>query len=296
MFKRLMLVVLLVMAMAIPAYALTPVWDSSNLEVGVEYGYSHQDIESVNTIGAGIGSFLDVDIVNKTENVKEWSFLATLGYKVCPMVTPYLILGEGFINLDQSVSANIRLGDWSESIGLLTTQLRGASGFVFGGGAKGDLLEFTNGIKIGYDTRWTTFTADSNERSAVLLPGMISYNADNDMEATMSVFNFDMVVSRYFDLVEKTKNEDGTTTERKKYGVEGITPFIGGRYTHSDLNVKNDIGIEDFASIRTESELQGNMISAIGGINVAINKHLDASIGGIVGQENGVQVKCIYRF
>ena len=292
--KRLLLAVLMVIALTVPAYAIVPVYDKSNVEVGVEYNYSHQDIESNYPIGISVGSWLNGELTNKTTNVKEWSFLATLGYKISPQLTPYMILGNGYINLDQELSGSLGIGDWSGSIPILTTQLRGASGFQWGGGAKGELLEFNNGITIGYDTRWTTLTADSNDKDAIFF-GDSWMSAGNDMEATLSVFNLDLAVSKYFDLTKKC--EDGTIC--KKYWVEGITPFVGGRYTHSDLNVKNDITIGEgrrSIGISTESNSVGNMISAIGGVAIKINKSLVASVGGIVGQENGVNVKCIYNF
>jgi len=296
--KKLFVAMLLVLAMAIPAYAIVPEFNKSNIEVGAEYNYSHQDIESVNPIGISVGDWLSADLTNKTSNVKAWSFLATLGYKISPQLTPYMILGNGQINLDQELSGSASIGDWSGSIPILTTQLRGASGFQFGGGAKGELMEFNNGVTIGYDTRWTTVTVDSNDKQAMFL-GSSCLTADNDIEATMSVFNLDVAVSKYYDLTEKVTAEDGTVTTKKKYMVEGITPFVGGRYTHSDLNVKNDITIGEghhSIGLSTESNTQGNMISAIGGVAIKINKSLVASVGGIIGQENGVNVKCIYNF
>lgn len=295
--KKLLVTLLLLVAMAVPAYAIVPEFNKSNVEVGVEYGYSHQDIEDINPVGIGVGSFLSAGLVNKTSNVKEWSFLATLGYKVCPQLTPYLILGEGFINLDQEISGNASLGDWSGSIPILTTQLRGASGFMVGAGAKGEVMSFNNGITIGYDTRWTTVDVESTDRQAMFL-GQEWLKADDKMKASLGVFTIDVAVSKYFDLEKKVKNEDGTVTVTKKYMVKGITPFLGGRWTHSDLNIKNEItaGHEGFLRLGTESETQGNMLSAIGGLKIQINDKVAASIGGIVGQENGVNVKCTYNF
>jgi hypothetical protein len=292
--RKLLLAVLLVAALAVPAYAIVPMYDKSNVEVGVEYGYSHQDIEDINMVGVGVGDWLNAGLVEKTSNVKEWSMLATLGYKVSPQVTPYLIVGNGFLNLDQDLRGQVGICDWSDSIPLLTTQLRGASGFMWGAGAKGDVMEFNNGIKIGYDARWTTLNVESTDRPAVFL-GEDCLSASDKMKASLGVFTMDTVVSRYFDLTEKCA--DGTNC--KKYGILGITPFVGMRWTHSDLNVKNAITIEMRRSdirLGTEGEYQGNMISGLAGLKVQINKNLDASVGGILGQENGVQVKVGYHF
>jgi hypothetical protein len=296
--KRFLVALLLLVAMAVPAYAIVPMYDKSNIEVGVEYGYSHQDIEDINVIGVGVGDFLGAGLTEKTSNVKEWSFLATLGYKISPQLTPYLIVGDGFINLDQELSGHASIGDWSGSIPILTTQLRGASGFLVGGGAKGELLEFNNGITIGYDTRWTTLNVSSTDRDAKFL-GSDYLTASNKMKASLGVFTLDMVVSKYFDLEKKVKNEDGTVTVTKKYVIKGITPFLGGRWTHSDLNVKNSITIDMRRSsigIGTESETQGNMLSGLGGVKVQINDKVNASVAGIIGQENGVFVKVGYNF
>jgi hypothetical protein len=293
--KRLLLALLIVVAMAVPAYAIVPAYDKSNIEVGVEYGYSHQDIEDINIIGVGIGDFLGAGLNLETTNVKEWSFLATLGYKVCPQLTPYLILGDGFINLDQELTGNVSIGDWSGSLPILTTQLRGASGFMIGAGAKGEVMSFNNGITIGYDTRWTTVDVESTDRQAMFL-GESYLKADNKMKSSLGVFTIDMAVSKYFDLTKKEKLEDGTEKVKKPYAIQGITPFVGGRWTHSDLVVKNEISIGDIARIGTEAEMQGNMLSAIGGLTIKINDHVKASCAGIIGQENGVQVKVGYNF
>jgi len=290
---RWFIALMLVLALAVPAYALQ--FEKENVEVGLEYAYSHQDVEDINLIGGGYGDF-SVGLVEKVSNVKVWDFAATLGYKINDAVTPYVVLGTAFLNLDQELKGNISGSDWSDSLTILTTQLRDASGFLIGMGAKGDVLKFDNGIIVAYDTRWTTFNTSSTEREATAFG---EYGVSNKMKASLGEFYIDTVVKKYFDLTKETKNEDGTVTITKKYKVEGITPFIGGRWTHSDLNVKNNLTIpvdEGSIGINTESEYQGNMLSAIGGITIKINKNLDASIGGIVGQENGVQVKVGYSF
>jgi hypothetical protein len=272
--KKLFLSFLLMFALALPAYAITPAFDKEKLEFGVEYGYSHQDIEEVNN------SINGLSLNNTVSNVKEWSFLATMGYKINDAITPYMILGDSYLNLDQEITLN--------GYDVLVTQFRAGSGLLVGGGAKGTLLSFNNGVKFGYDTRWTTFNTTSTERDATLL-GKASVS--NKMKASLGEFKLDLIGSKYFDLTKT--DENGTVT--KKYFVQGITPFLGGRWTHSDLNVKNSI-TSNHLNVGTETEYQGNMLSAVGGVTIKVNKNWNTSIGGIIGQENGVQVKVGYNF
>jgi len=287
--KKLLLGLVMLALMAIPAYAFQ--FDKSNLEFGGEYGYSHQDIENIDVIGVNVGSFLSANLVEETTNVKTWNFLVTAGYKLSDQVTPYFIIGDSYLNLDQELRGELTLGSFSGALPILTTELRGAHGILVGAGAKGDLMKFENGLIVGYDTRWTTFNCSTTQNQATLLPSIIDYGINDKMKASLGVFTFDMALSKYFDLTKT--NEDGTVT--KKFIVEGVTPFLGGRWTHSDLNVKNSLTVGG-VGVSLESETQGNMLSGIGGLTVKMNKNWDASIGGVVGQENGVQVKVGFHF
>jgi len=266
-------------------------FDKEKVEVGVEYGYSKQDIENVGIFNVGLGSFVNAGLTEKITDVKDWTIDATIGYKLSNILTPYVILGQGFLNLDQEITGNAGIGIWSASTPILVRELRGASGFMYGAGAKGELYKFNNGLAFNYDTRWTTFDTESSQEQAILLPSFIGYGVNDNMKTSLGVFNMDLVASRYFDLV--TTCDDGSTY--KKYFIEGFTPFLGGRYTHSDLNIKNELSSGNL-NIGTEIETQGNMFSGLAGINIKLTKNLDAQIGGVFGQENGVQVKTVYRF
>jgi len=73
--------------------------------------------------------------------------------------------------------------------------------------------------------------------------------------------------------------------------VDSLTPYLGVRYSHVDLLYKNSNSY-----FSTESETQGGMISGLVGLGVGINKNWSASVGGIVGQEQGVSVKATFNF
>jgi len=289
MMKRILFMILsALLVFTTPALA----FDKEKVEVGVEYGYSHQDIENVGVATINLGGFINGGLIEKTSNVKQWSALMTLGYELSDQLTPYLVLGNGWLDLDQELVGNFGIGGWSGSTPILVRELRGASGFMIGGGAKGNALKFNNGINIGYDARWTTMDVESDQEPATLLPSFGSgFLIKDNMKASLGVFNLDIVANKYFDLT--TKNEDGTIT--KKYKVEGVTPFLGGRWTHSDLNVKNELSVGKI-DVGTEMESQGNMLSGLAGASVKITKNIDVSVGGVFGQENGIQIKTVYKF
>ena len=286
--RRFVLAVILALAVACPAYALVPEWDSNNLMVDVEYSYAKKDVESVPVVGVDIGSFASVNAVEQISDLKVWRTLVNIGYQISPQLTPYIVAGNSWMNFDQNLVGSASIGSWSGSLPLLNREYRGAYGFTVGGGLKGELIEFKNGIGIDYDARWTTFNSSTNDTEANLI-GLIPL--DDKMKASLGEFNFDMAVSKFFDLTKK--NEDGTV--KKPLGVDGVKPFMGFRWTHSDLNVKNSVSVLGI-SIGTEQELQGNMLSALMGAEVKITKNFSASVGGVIGDETGVMLKGTVRF
>jgi len=299
--KKFLLVSLLVALLAIPAFAAE--FSKDKLVVGTEFSYAKKDIENLNLVNLGIGSWLSGSLTQKTSDVKLWEALVTVGYKLSDNLTPYGIVGAGYLNFDQDLVGDIQIGHHSASASLLGTEFRDSMALVLGAGAKGDLLKFDNGLILGYDTRWTTFSANSKENKMVVIEDFV---IDNKQKVSYGEFNFDLLASKEFLLNDKTKDADGQWRNSKgefvkapegmeKYTPRAITPIVGARYTHVDMLYKNNMTL-DCVSVGIESEVQGGMVSGLVGAKIDINKSLSASVSGILGQEMGVQLKVAYNF
>ena len=285
--RKWLIALALVLAMVSPSFAALSV---DNLVVETEYSYGKKDIEDINILNVGFGGF-GGSLTEVTSNVRLWQFLAIVGYKINDALIPYTILGTGYLNFDQELKLNIP----GHSIPLLLSEFRDSAAFVIGAGARGDLYKFDNGVTIGYDTRWITFNAESDAEPMQVLPDYTGIALDNETKISYGEFTIDLGVSKFFDLQKKEKLEDGTERITKPLAIVGITPYVGGRYSHVDLNYKNDINIGGL-SVGTETETQAGMISGILGVDIKVNDRLNVRAGGVLGQESGCVVSVGWQF
>ena len=287
--RKWLIALALVLAMVSPSFAALSV---DNLVVETEYSYGKKDIEDINILNVGFGGF-GASLTEVTSNVRLWQFLVNVGYKINDGLIPYAILGTGYLNFDQELKVNIP----GHSIPILLSEFRDSAALVMGAGARGDLYKFENGVTIGYDTRWITFNAESDAEPMQVLPGYTDISLDNETDISYGEFTIDLGVSKFFDLQKKEKLEDGTERITKPLAIVGITPYLGGRYSHVDLNYKNDISIfGGDVKIGTESETQAGMISGILGVDIKVNDRLNVRAGGVLGQESGCVVSVGWQF
>lgn len=287
--KKLLLALVMVVAMAVPSFAAALSVD--NLVVGAEYSYAKKDIEDINLVNISLGKF-NAGLTERTSNVRLWQFAATVGYEINDALIPYALIGDGMLNFDQELI--IHVGDFSTPI--LMSEFRKSHGLMFGAGAKGELLKFDNGITIVYDTRWITFNSESDEDGMQIVPGYTDISLDNETEISYGEFTIDTGVTKLFDLRKVTKLEDGTEQIEKPLAVEGIAPYLGIRYSHVDMVVRDSFSAGDYINAGTEIETQGGMISGVLGLNVKVNKDWCVGINGILGQEAGVNVRVGFSF
>jgi len=255
--------VLLSILLVAPVMAFT--FEKDNLQFTGEYNYEKKEIETLHL--ANIGG---LSLEQNTSNVKVWEFLTTIGYKLSDNLVPYAILGTTYLNFDHST----RLLGEGFAVDVLGTEFRESAAFTYGGGARGELMKFDNGVFVNYDTRWLMFNTSSTDNDLNIANSYLSLQ--NKQKVTYGEFDLNLTANKTFQMTKF---------------VCSLTPYVGVRYSHVDLLYKNQN--EYF---NTESETQGGMVSGLVGIGTEINKNWSASIGGIVGEETGISVKAAFNF
>jgi opacity protein-like surface antigen len=286
--KKLM-VILLAMLLMTSGIALAEVtkFDKKNLEFGLEYNYADKDIQDVELLSVNIPDVLNGNLVLVNQKLHLNQELATVGYKLGDLLTPYAILGISQLNGNTRLNGDIATECWSAGATLLEIPYnKGGSAFTYGLGAKGNLLELPAQVILGYDVRMTTFKGDSNN-NIVLLPGDCGFELGAKKEIKYLELNTLLSASREF----KLTNKDGSD---RKY-LQSITPMLGFKYSRVDINGKTTVNIED-ATVASEQNVKGDLYSAVVGVSCKVTSNIDVKATGSFGGDKGFGVAATYRF
>ena len=280
-----LIVIVLVMLMAMPAFALEEFkFDKSKLFVEAEYGMGEKDIENVNLLSIGVGSFFGGSLAIVTDDVQLNTELINLGYKVSEYAIPYAVLGYSQLGFDQVLQGDIAIGSFSGGTPLLGTEYRESS-LTYGVGLKGDLIK-VEGVTLGYNLRYIRTSGEERDESIVLLPDLIGIGTSNAIDVAYQEVDIATILSKEIDL----RDEEGNAQV-----VEKITPFIGYQYSLVTLDVDNKVEI-GCVSIANEMNYQGGEHNGLFGANVQINDQLDVKVAGVAGKNFGGSVALAYKF
>jgi len=279
------LVVVLIMLLAMPAFALEEFkFDKSKIVAEVEYGMGEKDIENVNLLNVSLGSFIDGSLAIATDNVSLNSELVNLGYEISEFAIPYAVIGYSQLGFDQDLNGNIKIGSFGIGTPLLRTEYR-ESDLTYGVGLKGDLIK-VEGITLGYNLRWIRTSGEERDESIALIPDLIGIGTSNAIDVDYDQIDIATLLSKEFDL----RDEEG-----KAKIVQKITPFVGYQYSFISMNVNNKIDI-GCIGIANEMNYEGGESNGLFGAKVQINDSLDARITGVAGKNFGGNIALAYRF
>lgn len=290
MWNKLLIAVLLVALMALPAFALEEFqYDQSKVVAGVVGSYEEKSIEDLNVLNVGIGSFLDGDLTVVTDDLKMSTILAQLGYQVSEQVTPYVLLGVGTMEFDQTLNGSLATRRFDLGADLLANEYS-ETDLAYGAGLMGDLLQ-VKGVKLGYDVRWYTTSGKEGDEDLNVLPGDASIALSNALEADYNEVDVSALLSKEIDLSKKC--EEGAVCEESK--VKSVTPYIGYRLSMLDMNVKGEASI-DALSIANESNYRGINNDGLVGAKVKINDRLAVNLGAVIGENLGGNASVALKF
>lgn len=255
------------------------------LEVGLEYGAGQKNIENYTPIAFDVAGFSGA-VTQKLSDVMVSEELMTIGYKLSDNLTPYAIIGRSQLKLNQELIGGIT-GLTAGDITLAENQFRG-SGLALGLGAKGNLLTFDNGIKVGYDLRWHRFSANDKSDTSIA-PSLISYSTEDRQKASYNEINMLTSVSKEFAI----KNSD------KWYIPKSITPLVG--YQFSYVNLKKSDRVEDSGlgfpiGIDLESSTSGITNAAVVGATFKMTENLNVGFTTYINNHVGGGVRATYSF
>ena len=249
--------------------------EESKLVVGVEWNNGRVNVENLNFINLGVGSF-DGALSIKSDDVKLEQYLTSLGYEVSENLIPYLLLGYVRISIDQTLTGSIA-SPFVGSIDLTKSEMR-ESAFAYGLGARGELTKIKD-ISIGYDVRYLMASYDETEEKLDVL----GYQLSNSQDLEYTELDLSLIASRKVDI------------EDNKF-LKALTPYVGYKFTKVDLNKRNHISICDI-SIGTEANLNGITHNGIVGVIAQLTNSFSIAGEVLINDENmGYGVKAVYRF
>jgi len=271
--RRLFCVIMVLLLWAGLAYAQEAAKDK--LVAGVEWNNSRKNIENLNVIHLGLGSFFDASLAMETDDVKVSEYLTLIGYEVSENLVPYVLLGYVHIGMDQSLTGNIA-APFSGSIDLTQNEIREGS-FAYGLGARGELTKIKE-VSIGYDVRYLMSSlGEDDQRISVL-----GYELNNSQDLDYTSLDLSLIASKEIQV------------DDNKY-VKAVTPYVGYKLSKVDLNKKNNVTLGSI-SVGTEANLTGITHSAIVGVSARINDSWSTSFEALINKDIGLAVRATYKF
>jgi len=276
-FISLMVVALLVFAPTV-IFASDFAFDKEKVVVGVEFSTEEKSIDDVGLLTLGLGSTTIKGIL-AVNDLQLTTYLANLGYEINESLIPYLLLGIASLEFDNNLNGSIN----NEGITLFRSKYD-ESDFAIGAGARGKVAEYEKFV-LAYDARVLRTTGESNKQ-ATLLPGEEDYKVDNKLKAEYTEAALSLMIKREFEL----RDEEGN-----KKVVDSITPFVGYRLSMIDLNLNNsvDTGCIDVANESNYDSVNNDFL--VGAI-VKVDDNWSASVNGVLGDNQGVNVGATFNF
>lgn len=299
------LLVLGLVLCAVPVFAAISDDIKGKLVVSEEWNTGEKNIENLNALNIGLGSFVDGSVGIKTDDVKLTQYLTTIGYKLSDTLIPYAVLGYSQLGLDQTLVGSVRVGGWSGSADLTANEIR-ENAFTYGAGAKGKLLTI-KGIDLGYDARYVMFSVEEEDEMLRLAPGYFDLGINNSQKLDYSEGSLSLVASKEIVIKEaKTQDADGQWrnaageyTEAPAKGDNlkplSVTPYVGYKVARVDLNKENDLSLGP-VSVGTETNLNGIQNSGLVGASVKVTENIDLDAGAVIDQNIGMVAKATYNF
>jgi hypothetical protein len=301
--KKWFLAVLVVLLVAVGiSYA---EFDVKKVTAALEYSDIEKDIDAVTLSGAYVETWGDFDsddiesiggtFLYEITDVNVKSILLNIGYDLSDTLKPYILIGQMGIEFNQNLSGTITENDegdiCTEPINVLTSNYD-SDILAMGIGAKGNLVKIGENVDVSYDVRYIFGNNDDNA-NVTLFPG------DECME--MLVGNTADV--RYSELIANLILSQEIKMEDNKY-IKGLTPYLGLRFSTAEINIKNkavavledDECYKESINAELEQTVSGASTGLILGIGAKINDNWSASLGGIIGQENGLVLVANYSF
>lgn len=261
-------------------------FDKSNIITEVSYKNLEQDVSTEMPLESVTSHAFNGERNYKLDDVKLSQQLALIGYKISKYATPYAILGNSSLDLNQSLT-EVTNGhyhhywpfyhthSWSNPAETLSSDFD-ANDFTYGLGVKGDIVTLPLNILLSYDAFALMFKADDSQ-------SIESINIDTEA-------NYKNIVVNLFASKEITVNKI----------IKSITPKVGYRLSRVIMDVETSTNIPSFISgnsdLSADIDIRKNLQSVIAGIDIKINDSVSISANGLFGDEKGIEAKVAYRF
>ena len=299
------------------AHAFT--FDAKNMTAAVEYQNLDKELDSVDSSASYGESWTDTDdgdstwaysiggdIAYEINDMNMKGLTANIGYNLSDTFKPYILLGTTDLEFTQKLSGTYVENDEGDldggSMDLLQSRFDSQM-FTYGFGAAGNLLDFSKtdeagvsdglGIKVGYDFRYFMGSNSDNTTMVVLPNDKEEMVFDNETDVDFNEMDISLMASKAFKMTKFVKE---------------ITPMIGYKYSKVNMTVKNNVSIpidyrersrgvyQEGANVSEEQTLTSGTHNALLGISAKVNESWSASVGAVVGPDNGWVAKVTYAF
>jgi len=285
MFKKLLIVALVLAFTAAPVFALEDFqFDKSKVSIGVEYSIEDKDIDTPVLADIQLGNFLGGTLTTTLKDFEVQTELLKLGYELSESATPYLLVGLAQIDMKQQLNGAIQLGKFNGGTTLMQTDMNEGD-IAYGVGIGGDVAQY-KGIVLSYDARYWTTSVDGSGNNLSILPDFTSIKLNNNVDVDYNELDLALILSKTIDM---------TDAEGNAKIVQSLTPSIGYRYSQSNVNVENKTSIGPLA-MESETNYRSYNHDALIGLEAQINDQVSAKVAGIVGDNKGVMVSVGYKF